>query len=146
MAYIIIAIMVGVLITVTPILNGINTQKIGSIKTAFWHNTSAFTVGLIALLVINPNRSGVSSLSSVPPLMFIGGLLGLSVIVLMNYYSTRIRALHIAIIPFLGQMFMGFFLDAYLLNQSISLKSILGMCIVLIGLWIQSSHKVNPNL
>jgi uncharacterized membrane protein YdcZ (DUF606 family) len=74
----------------------------------------------------------------VNPIYFAGGLLGLSVMLMMNYYSVRIRAMHIAILPFLGQMTMGFFLDYYLIGV-LEIKVIIGMIIVLIGLYVQSS-------
>jgi len=45
------AIVLGVLVTIVPILNGQNTLKFGSLRVSWFHFTAAFIVGLIALLL-----------------------------------------------------------------------------------------------
>ncbi|HAS73173.1 MAG TPA: hypothetical protein DCS67_03415, partial [Clostridiales bacterium UBA8960] len=48
-----------------------------------------------------------------------------------------IKAIHIAILPFLGQMTMGLILDAFLFD-TFNLKIVIGLIIVLIGLKVQT--------
>lgn len=133
------AIFIGFLVTVTPIMNGRNSLVLGTIKTTFYHYFFALVTGIVLMFLLSPILSGIE-IDNISLKYFMGGILGLSIIVMMNYYAVRIKAIHIAIIPFLGQMTMGFFLD-YLLFGDLDLKTIFGMSVVLLGLFIQSSGK-----
>lgn len=130
------AISIGILVTIVPIMNGANTQILGTIKVSFYHYISALITGIVAWFLYD-QAMNLSGLAKVPLHYYMGGILGLSVILLMNYYAVRIKALHVAILPFLGQMVMGLLLD-YWLFQIFNVKMILGLVIVLIGLYIQS--------
>lgn len=133
------AVLIGVLVTVVPIMNGKNTQVLGTIRVSFFHYFAASITGVV-FLWLTASLGEVTMLPDVPIHYFIGGLLGLSVILLMNYYSVRIKALHVAILPFLGQMTMGLALD-YFLFDKLNVKTVIGLVIVLFGLYIQSEQK-----
>ncbi len=135
------AVLIGVLVTVVPIMNGKNTQVLGTIRVSFFHYLSAFITGFI-LLLLTRSLGQIKSLPQVPIHYFLGGILGLSVILLMNYYSVRIKAIHVAILPFLGQMTMGLALDYYLFDK-MNFKIVIGLFIVLFGLYVQSEPKKN---
>lgn len=131
------AISLGVLVTVVPIINGENTKTLGTFRVSMFHYLSALIVGFVFFIFLNPSTP-LYTLSTVPVYYYLGGVLGLAVILLMNYYSSRITALHISILPFLGQMTMGLILDYFLFKQ-LNIKTIVGLSIVLGGLYIQSS-------
>ena len=133
------AVLIGVLVTIVPIMNGKNTQVLGTIRVSFFHYFAASITGIVVLFM-TASIGEVNMLPDVPIHYFIGGILGLSVILLMNYYSVRIKALHVAILPFLGQMTMGLALD-YFLFDKMNLKTVIGLVIVLFGLYIQSEQK-----
>lgn len=133
------AMSIGVLVTVTPIMNGTNTTVLGTFRVSFIHYLVATLTGLVFLLFSGPAAS-VQKLPDVPLYYYLGGILGLSVILLMNYYAVRIKAIHIAILPFLGQMTMGLILDAFLFD-TFNIKVLIGLAIVLIGLKVQASKK-----
>jgi len=129
------AVCIGVLVTVVPIMNGANTRVLGTIRVSFFHYFSASITG-VAFLLFTASFEDIKRLPEVPIHYFLGGILGLSVILLMNYYSVRIKALHIAILPFLGQMTMGLALD-YFLFDKLNVKIIIGLLIVLLGLIVR---------
>jgi uncharacterized membrane protein YdcZ (DUF606 family) len=133
------AISIGLLVTISPILNGRNSLVLGTFKTSFYHYFFAFVFGVVFML-LTFSQTSKAQLGQIPPHYFLGGLLGLSVILMMNHYAVRIKAMHIAILPFLGQMTMGFVLDYFLLGL-LELKVIIGMIVVLVGLYIQSTEK-----
>ncbi len=133
------AVLIGVLVTVVPIINGKNTLVLGTIRVSFFHYLAAFITGVV-ILVITQSSGQIMQLPDVPIHYFLGGILGLSVILLMNYYSVRIKALHIAILPFLGQMTMGLALDYYLFDK-MNFKTVIGLVIVLFGLYVQSDQN-----
>lgn len=133
------AISIGVLVTVTPIMNGANTRVLGTFRVSFIHYFMATLTGLFFLMFTTPSAS-IQKLPDVPLYYYLGGILGLSVILLMNYYAVRIKAIHIAILPFLGQMTMGLVLDAFLFD-TFNIKVLIGLIIVLFGLKVQASKK-----
>ena len=133
----VLAIVLGVLVTIVPILNGQNTLKFGSLKVSWFHFTSAFVVGLLALIMFG-RQTNINVLFSQPLWYYSGGILGTLVILSMNYYAVRITAFHIAILPFLGQMSMGLLLD-YMIYDQFELKMLIGLLIVLFGLTLQLS-------
>lgn len=135
----ILAIAIGLLVTISPILNGRNSLVLGTFKTSFYHYLFAFIFG-VAFMLLTYTQTSSLQMNQIPPLYFLGGLLGLSVILMMNHYAVRIKALHIAILPFLGQMTMGFVLDYFLFGM-LNVKVIIGMIVVLVGLYIQSSDQ-----
>ncbi|GAB6106309.1 DMT family transporter [Fusibacter bizertensis] len=133
------AIILGILVTVVPIINGENTKTLGTFRVSMFHYLSALVVGMIFFLIFNSSTQPYQ-IGTIPLHYYLGGILGLSVILLMNYYSSRIIALHISILPFLGQMTMGLIIDYFLFKQ-LNYKTIIGLSIVLVGLYIQSSPK-----
>lgn len=136
MVAILLAIFTGILITVVPIMNGQNALHIGTLKTSFFHYTFAFMFGVMSLLLLTP-MAQIQHFSRVSPYYYSGGVIGLSLILLMNFYSVRIKALYIAVLPFLGQMLMGFILDVFFFDTMVSMQKIIGLIIVLLGLWLQ---------
>lgn len=135
------AVLIGVLVTVIPIMNGMNTKVLGTIRVSFYHYFSAFITG-IAFLILTHSLGEIQKLPDAPIHYFFGGFLGLAAILLMNYYSVKIKALHIAILPFLGQMTMGLAID-YFIFDKMNTKTVIGLIIVLIGLYVQSDKKSN---
>jgi len=135
------AMSIGILVTIVPIMNGANTKVLGTLKVSFYHYFAAFITGLFFLFATASFQS-FWKISNVPLYYFLGGILGLFVILLMNYYTVRIKALHIAILPFLGQMTMGLILD-YFLFDKFDLKTIMGLSVVLLGLLVQGEQKTN---
>ena len=130
------AVTIGVLVTLTPIMNGNNTVHLGTIRVSFYHFSAAALTGLL-FVFITQSAVFFPVLPAVPTHFFMGGILGLMVMLLMNYYAIKIKAIHVAILPFLGQMSMGLLLDYFLLGI-FDYKTLVGLVIVLLGLWIQA--------
>lgn len=130
------AVTIGVLVTLTPIMNGNNTTHLGTIRVSFYHFSAAALTGLLFVLITH-SSTYFPVLPKLPPHYFMGGLIGLMVMLLMNYYAIKIKAIHVAILPFLGQMSMGLLLDYFLLGI-FDYKRLIGLIIVLLGLWIQA--------
>jgi uncharacterized membrane protein YdcZ (DUF606 family) len=55
----------------------------------------------------------------------------------MNYYSSRIPAFLIVIIPFVGQTITGVLVDYYLIDK-FSLTKLIGAGVILVGLYINA--------
>jgi len=132
------AFIMGILIVLAPILNGKNAASIGTIQTSFLNYFSAFITALLISSLYTPN---ISSLS-LPPIstLYTGTLIGCVVILLLNWFTVKIKAFYIVVLPFIGQMGMGMFID-YLSSSQFDLKKIVGIALVIVGLLIQQRDK-----
>ncbi|MBS7527052.1 DMT family transporter [Fusibacter paucivorans] len=138
--YLLLAFLMGVLIVVTPIANGNNAQKIGNLGASFYNYLFAtLTAGITYLLVSLLSGNG-TALAIQSPLTLtnglIGGALGCAVLFLLNHIAPKIKAFHIVLLPFLGQMSMGMVLDYYTAGI-FDVKRIFGLCLIAAGLLLQ---------
>lgn len=141
-----IAFIIGVLVIIAPILNGRNAQAMGTFRASFYNYLFAvFSTGiLIGLSTRLPGIMGYSSvLKPVPPIAYVGGVIGCLVILLMNRFTVRIQAFYVVILPFLGQMGTGFIIDAAF-GMAPTHTDWLGASVILLGLFIYA--RPNPKL
>lgn len=130
----IIAIATGIMVNITPILNGENALKIGTLRTSFNHFLFAVLTGIVAFIILSP-LSDLDKIRHISPVFLSGGFIGLFVVMLMNYYASRLEALYVAVLPFLGQMSMGLLLD-YFVFDFFELTKVIGLVIVVLGIFI----------
>ncbi len=133
------ALILGVLFIVAPILNGRNALSLGTFRASFFNYLSATLTAFIFLILFS-DLDAFKKLPTMPPYYFLGGLIGCIVILLLNYFTTKIKAFYIVILPFMGQMTMGLILD-YMILGSFEPKRILGLLIICFGLYLQNKKK-----
>lgn len=137
--------LIGSFVVISPILNGRNAVRLGTLSASFYNYFSA-TFFAVSFSLLFMSTSGdqdmqiLKHLASMPPWAFLGGIIGAFVILLMNYFTVRIEAFYIVILPFLGQMLMGVVLDS-IIGNSLSLRQILGIVVLLVGLVIVAIKK-----
>jgi uncharacterized membrane protein YdcZ (DUF606 family) len=66
----------------------------------------------------------------------IGGVLGCVVLLLLNHIAPKIKAFHIVLLPFLGQMSMGMVLDFYTAGI-FDVRRVFGLFLIAAGLLLQ---------
>ncbi|MDK2867247.1 MAG: hypothetical protein PWP38_1562 [Clostridiales bacterium] len=138
--YLLLAFIMGVLIVITPIANGNNAQKIGNLGASFYNYLFAtLTAGITYLLMTLLNGKS-NALAIQTPLTLtnalIGGALGCAVLLLLNHIAPKIKAFHIVLLPFLGQMSMGMILDYYTAGI-FDIRRVFGLCLIAAGLLLQ---------
>jgi uncharacterized membrane protein YdcZ (DUF606 family) len=137
MIYYILALFMGVIVVITPVLNGQLTLRTSTYKTA---HLSFLVGGLSAtaiFLIFGNSIIGTGFLSNTQPLYYSSIFFGVFLILLMNYYSSRIPAFLIVIIPFVGQTITGVLVDYYLIDK-FSLTKLIGAGVILVGLYINA--------
>jgi uncharacterized membrane protein YdcZ (DUF606 family) len=137
MIYYILALFMGVIVVITPVLNGQLTLRTSTYKTA---HLSFIVGGLSAtaiFLIFGNSIIGTGFLSNTQPLYYSSIFFGVFLILLMNYYSSRIPAFLIVIIPFVGQTITGVLVDYYLIDK-FSLTKLIGAGVILLGLYINA--------
>jgi bacterial/archaeal transporter family-2 protein len=128
------AILAGVCIVISRTINAILAGIIGIFQGTIFN----FIVGLlfsIIFLLFSSERAGMShiSLSSVPWWAYLGGLLGVLVVVLSSYITPKISAFYLTILIFIAQLFVGLIID-YLTLNIFSPGKIIGGLLVFTGL------------
>ncbi|GAU78063.1 DMT family transporter [Fusibacter sp. 3D3] len=137
--YYVFALILGILFIVVPILNGQNALALGTFKASFFNYLSATLTAFVFLMLFS-NLEVFKKLPTIPPHYYLGGLIGCLVILLLNYFTTKIKAFYIVILLFMGQMTMGLILDYSIMGQFES-KRILGLLIICFGLYLQNAKK-----
>ncbi|MGE7630762.1 DMT family transporter [Bacillus paramycoides] len=134
MLYICIAILVGVSIVVARIINANLATKIGILEGTFFNYITGLFFSVL-FLIFSTDSLYISShtLQSIPFAVYLGGLVGVIVIVLSNYITPKISAFYLTLLIFIGQLFMGTVID-FLLSNELSIGKIVGGILVLLGL------------
>ena len=137
MIYYLLALFMGIIVVITPVLNGQLTLKTSTYKTAHL----SFMVGgfsaTVIFLIFGSSILGTGFLSSIEPIYYSSIFFGVFLILLMNYYSSRIAAFLIVIIPFVGQTITGVLVDYYLIDK-FKFTKLIGAGVILIGLYVNA--------
>lgn len=128
------AILAGVCIVVSRIINA----NLAGIIGIFQGTILNYIVGLIfsiVFLFFSCERTSISHLSliSVPWWAYLGGLIGVLVVVLSSYITPKISAFYLTILIFIAQLFVGMIID-YLTLNVFSPGKVIGGLLVFIGL------------
>ena len=145
--YIILAILAGVSIVLSRIINYVLAEKIGLFQGTFFNYLLGF-IGSLLLLLISGDTLKLFSLSSYQGTWwaYLGGLVGVGVIALSSFLSSKISALYLTLLLFVGQLFGGMLLD-YVVNGDFSIQKMIGGILVVVGLgynlWIDAKSNRN---
>ncbi|MEG2288793.1 MAG: DMT family transporter [Clostridium sp.] len=131
---IIVSIISGISNVISRIINSNLANKIGVLESTFFN----YVVGLFfaTIFLITSNESifiSMDSLQSISPIAYLGGLMGVVVVCLSSYLTPKISVFYLTIFLFVGQLFVGVFLDFLTLGE-LSVGKVIGGLLVVIGL------------
>ena len=134
MLYILIAILSGVTIVISRIVNANLADKMGLFQSTFYNFLTGLLFSSLILFFANENfdLQAITS-TSVPFYAYIGGIIGIFSISLSNYVAPKISAFYMTLLIFIGQIGIGIFID-YLASNEVSIGKIIGGILVAIGL------------
>ncbi len=134
MFYIIIAALSGVSIIISRIINANLGSKIGTYQSTFYNFLTGLLFSMILLFFSKEVfSSSIPQLSSIPITAYLGGLVGVASISMSNLIAPKISAFYMAILVFVGQLFVGIVIDYFTLGE-FSIAKVIGGIIVVIGL------------
>lgn len=127
---VLVSILAGGLIVFTRIFNFKMADKMGLFEGAAIN----YIAGLIfsILLVVVYKGDLIPDLSGIPQWAFLGGLLGVGIVVLSSYLTSRVSSFYLTLLIFLGQLVTGIVID-YLLIGDLSITKLIGAVLVFIG-------------
>ncbi|WP_055665951.1 DMT family transporter [Desnuesiella massiliensis] len=132
MFYILIAVLAGASIVIGRIINYKLAEEIGLFQGTLVNYIVGLVFAIIFLLVSGESIVGLQ-ISAVPWWAYLGGITGVIVVVLSSYITPKISSFYLALIVFIGQLFVGIIIDSFSL-KSIPVGKIVGGILVLGGL------------
>ncbi|WP_294152759.1 DMT family transporter [uncultured Clostridium sp.] len=132
MIYILLSILTGVIIVVSRILNTRLSHEIGLIESSYFNYLTGAVTSIVLFLIMDEHFNFVS-LKDVPLYGYLGGVLGVIIVILNSVVSPKLSAFYVTLLIFVGQLFTGILID-WLIAGTLPLTKILGGIIVVIGL------------
>lgn len=144
MFYIFISILAGVSIVIARIINSNLANEIGIFQGTFFNYVTGLVLSSIFLFFSNETlKLSISKINCIPSWAYLGGIVGVLVVVLSSYITPKISAFYLTLLIFIGQLFMGIIIDYFTLNK-LSIGKILGGILVIIGLSYNLTVDKNP--
>ena len=124
-----VSLLAGVTVLLSRLLNGQLTRKT-SVYNATFINYAVGSLAAVALFVL---EGGQTKPLSGPATLYLGGLVGVSIVLVTSALGGRISSFYMTLALFVGQVAVGVLLDI-VLSGAFYLKALLGGACVLIGL------------
>jgi uncharacterized membrane protein YdcZ (DUF606 family) len=123
----------GVMVVVSPVLNGQLTLKVGTYKTSLLNFTIGTIVAIAVLLIFGTKNISIDYVH-IPTYKYLGFFFGLFVILIYNHVSSRLPAIYLVLLPFMGQTIMSSIVD-YFIFDSFNFNKLIGVLLVFTGVW-----------
>ncbi|MCR1952334.1 MULTISPECIES: DMT family transporter [unclassified Clostridium] len=134
MLYILLAILSGVSVVLSRIVNFKLAEEIGTFQGTFFNYLTGFLTSLIFFFLTKDyiNINNLNELS-IPFYAYLGGTIGILVVLLFNYITPKVSSFSLSLLVFIGQLSIGIIID-YFSSNIISIGKILGGLLILLGL------------
>lgn len=134
MLYILLAILSGVSVVLSRIVNFKLAEEIGTFQGTFFNYLTGFITSLIFFFLTKDyiNINNLNELS-IPFYAYLGGTIGILVVLLFNYITPKVSSFSLSLLVFIGQLSIGIIID-YFSSNIISIGKILGGLLILLGL------------
>ncbi|MBS5886884.1 MULTISPECIES: DMT family transporter [Clostridium] len=131
MLYILLAILSGVSVVLSRIVNFKLAEEIGTFQGTFFNYLTGFITSLI-FFFLTKDYININELS-IPFYAYLGGTIGILVVLMFNYITPKVSSFSLSLLVFIGQLSIGIIID-YFSNNTISIGKILGGLLILLGL------------
>lgn len=103
----------GITLVVSRMLNADLAKSTGAVSGAFINHAVGLPAAVLALLLLGRGEAGLLAGIGVPPWWaYMGGVLGIAVVVLTNWFVPKISALNGSLLLFVGQLASSVVIDA----------------------------------
>ena len=132
MFFVLISIVSGAIVVISRVLNTRLSEKVGLLQSSFFNYFTGLFSALI-LFAIFKDKVILIQFYSIPFWAYLGGVLGIAVVILSSVVTPKMSSLYITLIIFIGQLFTGIIIDCITLN-TIPFAKIIGGILVVAGL------------
>lgn len=132
--YMLLSILGGASVVLGRMINAKLSKKIGTLQSTLINYIVGLSFTIIIFFVTQDKfKMGLSSFETIPLWAYLGGLMGVIIIMTSNYVTPRISAFYITLLVFIGQLFLGTLIDFFIFKE-LSLTKAIGGILVLAGL------------
>ncbi len=134
MIYILFAILCGVSNVLSRSVNFVLSEKIGMYQSTLFNYILGLSGSFLLLLISGETfKLFTASSYNAPWFVYTGGLLGVIVVTMLSFLSSKVSSFYLTLLLFVGQLFTGIIIDA-LSTGKISFYQVLGGVLVVLGL------------
>ena len=145
MLMILLAVLGGVLTTLSMVVSSTLGKKIGLIQSTIIHYIGGLIGGVFILIGLGSKISpSIADMSKMPVYMFFGGVIGVIVVYTSNVVIPKIPVVYSTLLMFSGQMLCAIIIDAIVMGNFSWLK-LLGAIIVVLGILYNSRIDAKEN-
>ena len=145
MLMILLAILGGVLTTLSMIVSSTLGKKIGLIQSTIIHYIGGLIGGVFILLGIgSASAPSITDMSRMPLYIFLGGIIGVIVVYTSNIVIPKIPVVYSTLLMFSGQMLCAIIIDTIVMGD-FSWQKLLGSIIVILGNFYNSKVDAKEN-
>lgn len=130
--YVTVSILTGVIIVVSRIFNTKLSYKIGLTESSYYNYLTAAITSIIMFLIVGEKFS-ITSLKGIPLYAYLGGLMGVLIVVLNSVVTPKLPAFNVTLLIFISQLFAGIAID-WIVSGTLPLNKIIGGLLVVVGL------------
>lgn len=134
MIYILFAILCGVSNVLSRSVNFVLSEKIGMYQSTLFNYIFGLSGSFLLLLISGETFKLLTASSyNAPWFVYAGGLLGVIVVTMLSFLSSKVSSFYLTLLLFVGQIFTGIIIDA-LSTGEISFYQVIGGALVVLGL------------
>ena len=138
MLMILLAILGGVLTTLSMIVSSTLAKKIGLIQSTIIHYIGGLIGGVFILIGMGSSSApSIIDMSKMPLYIFLGGVMGVMVVYASNVVIPKIPVVYSTLLMFSGQMLCAIIIDTIVMGD-FSWQKLLGAVIVILGIFYNS--------
>lgn len=145
MLMILLAVLGGVLTTLSMVVSSTLGKKIGLIQSTVIHYIGGLIGGIFILIGLGSKIvPSITDMSKMPLYIFLGGLIGVIVVYTSNIVIPKIPVVYSTLLMFSGQMLCAIIIDAIVMGDFSWIK-LLGAAIVVLGVLYNSRVDAKEN-
>lgn len=134
MFYILVAILSGITNVISRSVNFVLSERIGVYQSTFFNYIFGLAGSFILLTISGETfKLFTDSSYSAPWIVYTGGLVGVAVVSLQVFLSSKVSSFYLTLLLFVGQLFTGIIID-YFSTVKISIYQVIGGILVVVGL------------
>ncbi|WOO37550.1 DMT family transporter [Anaerocolumna sp. AGMB13020] len=130
--YLIISVLAGVSVVLGRILNAKLAEQIGTVQATVINYVVGIFFSILIFLFLERGISLTAPSIHIPIWAYLGGILGVVIIMVSNYTTPRVPAFYLTLLVFLGQLAVGILID-WLVAKEFSVYKLIGSLFVVCG-------------
>lgn len=145
MLMILLAVLGGVLTTLSMVVSSTLGKKIGLIQSTIIHYIGGLIGGVFILIGLGSKIApSIVEMSNMPFYIFLGGVIGVMVVYTSNVVIPKIPVVYSTLLMFSGQMLCAIIIDAIVMKD-FSILKLIGAIIVVLGILYNSRVDAKEN-